>query len=615
MSARGHRRARCATAGFVIALLVAGVPAPSGAPPVLFTVTTTADAPDAVPGDGLCATAAAACTLRAALAEAATIALGAEITVPAGHYVVAAALEVAAGAVTIRGASRATTVLDADEQGRVFDVGGGAALVLADLTMTNGSTTEEGGAIRAFDAALTLDGVAVSTSATDGYGGGVFTAGSTVTILGSSFEQDTALEGGAVAVMGGDLTIADSTFTGCLATDAGGAVAAFGAATVTITDSVFTGNTAEHSGGALFLAGATAPGTVTVTGSTFADNQSFGGSGGAIAADGLVSPGIDGTLAVSGCTFTGNVADRTGGALAASLPITSDGNTFMDNAAPDDPDLALPVAADVCKAVGICNGFVINAFRCYQAKPAAGTAFAPIRGVRLADAAADVVVDLTKPRLLCAAADAGGDGLRDGATHLEGYVFKPLKGQPKIAKAAGLAITTPIGGLVLDTAKSDLMLTPTAMHPTIAPTLVYNQVDRFRCAVAKLAKGQPKLAKDLQLTVTDALTGLPRRVALKKVARLCAPVGEDGGAAKHADHLVCFQVSASKGRCADDAPVNPGGGCKKETECGGTKGTTGFCTPQGKLAKLPGIFVANDLADGRLDAAKEDLLCLPARRQ
>ena len=76
-------------AGFATMLLLAGFPAPSGAPPVIFTVTTTVDAPDAAPGDGLCATAAAACSLRAALAEAATTGVTAEITVPAGHYVVA----------------------------------------------------------------------------------------------------------------------------------------------------------------------------------------------------------------------------------------------------------------------------------------------------------------------------------------------------------------------------------------------------------------------------------------------------------------------------------------------------------------------------------------------
>ena len=55
--------------GSLLAVLAAAV-APQVAHAVLFAVTYTADLVDAAPGDGVCSTAAATCTLRAAIQEA-----------------------------------------------------------------------------------------------------------------------------------------------------------------------------------------------------------------------------------------------------------------------------------------------------------------------------------------------------------------------------------------------------------------------------------------------------------------------------------------------------------------------------------------------------------------
>ncbi len=615
----GRRSSRVALGSFAsavasAAILLVAVTATSVTPLVTFTVNSVADAPDAVPGNQICATAVAECTLRAAIEESAAIGVPSEIDVPAGHYLLAAPFEIAGAGVTIRGADRATTIIDAAGGGRAFDILGGTVLGLEKLTVANGSSTEEGGAIRAVDSALSLDTVAVSTSATDGYGGGVFASGSFLTITGSLFDHDTGLEGGAVAVMGGDLTITGSTFTGCLAADAGGAIAVFAPHTLSIASSTFTGNTAEHSGGAVFLAGAAGTFAYSIAGSTFTSNQSFGGAGGAIAADGLVSPGTNGALVVSDNTFTGNQADREGGAIAAASAITSTGNTFTDNHAPENPDVATPVPSDLCRDVGVCIS-AIDSFRCYQAKPAAGAPkFVPLLGVRLADAFGDVRVDLKQPVLLCAPADTAGDGVLDTATHLEAYAIKPEKGQAKQVPQTALTLRSQVGTFVVDAAKADQLLLPTAADPATSPNLTVNQVDRFTCHKAKLSKGQPKLAKDVQLTVVDQIMNQPERVVLKKLVRLCGPVGDNGDDTKHADYLLCFQVSATKGRCDLTALVNAGGGCKKETDCGGTKGTTALCKTQAKFAKVPGLHVVNDLDAGSLDAAKDGVLCLPAHR-
>lgn len=255
----------------------------------------------------------------------------------------------------------------------------------------------------------------------------------------------------------------------------------------------------------------------------------------------------------------------------------------------------------------------IDTFRCYQAKPAAGSSkFLPIAGVRVKGAFDDVLVNLTKPAQLCVPADTSADGLVDPETHLEAYALKLQKGQPKPAARAGVSVLTQIGALVVDTAKPAQVLLPTAEDPTSSPHLSVNEVDRFLCYAAKLAKGQPKLPKDLQITVADAFTTPPKRLTVKKVVRLCTPVGVDGGPTKHDARLLCVQVAPTKGRCADAAPLNAGGGCKKEVDCGGTKGATTFCAVQPKFAKRTGRNVANDLDAGTLDATKEDVVCLPA---
>ncbi|MFN8545266.1 MAG: hypothetical protein U0807_13815 [Candidatus Binatia bacterium] len=341
--------------GLAAVLLSRGAAVSDAPPAVSFVVDAADDVSDAAPGDGACATAAATCTLRAAIEEAVAGGGASTIELPAGQYVLGTALDVAGGTVTVRGAGRATTIVDGASGTRVLEVRGGAGLVLQGLTITNGAAAQEGGAIGAYDATLDLDAVTVSTSAADGYGGGLFAAGSIVTITASTFDHDTGLEGGAVAVMGGDLTITGSAFTGCLAPDAGGAIAAFAPRSLSITDSTFTGNTAEHSGGAIWVAGAAGTGRYGITGSTFAGNTSFGGFGGALATDGLVAPGTNGDLTITNSTFDDNQADRAGGAIATVAPLTSTGNTFRSNHAPESPDVSTPVPFDLCAVPNGCD--------------------------------------------------------------------------------------------------------------------------------------------------------------------------------------------------------------------------------------------------------------------
>jgi len=77
-----------AASGVGAAALGALLLVPYGAGAATFTVNTTASAPDALPGDGVCATTlpGAPCTLRAAVEESNASPGADAITVPAGTY-------------------------------------------------------------------------------------------------------------------------------------------------------------------------------------------------------------------------------------------------------------------------------------------------------------------------------------------------------------------------------------------------------------------------------------------------------------------------------------------------------------------------------------------------
>lgn len=118
------------------------------APVITFTVDTTVDAPDATPGDGLCATAEGACSLRAAIMEANDLADPQVVSLPAGHYTLVAAdaddedearvgdLDVL-DELTITGAGADVTTIDGNDAETPFT--NFSALALVGVTITGGA--------------------------------------------------------------------------------------------------------------------------------------------------------------------------------------------------------------------------------------------------------------------------------------------------------------------------------------------------------------------------------------------------------------------------------------------------------------------------------------------
>ncbi|GIU83748.1 MAG: hypothetical protein KatS3mg008_0523 [Acidimicrobiales bacterium] len=311
-------------------------------PAATFTVTATADALDADPGDGSCATAGGECTLRAAIQEANALSGEDEIVLPAGVFAITRAgrgedaastgdLDVTSR-MTIRGAGRGSTVVDGNSLDRVFHVASVGNLTLRGLTVREGRTlastgTPNGGGI--LGGQVTLENVELVDNVAEidtPVSGGMFGGGAQATTMvvrdslirrnrvlattdssggpmrggglsavtlqveNSSIEENSVDTAGTAQAFGGgifalDLSMADSTVRG---NEIRGTLVSGGgvyADDPVISTSLFHANTATGTSWSLGGAVAFARGEGSVRDSTFTSNEATGvpfGLGGAI---------------------------------------------------------------------------------------------------------------------------------------------------------------------------------------------------------------------------------------------------------------------------------------------------------------------------------------------
>jgi CSLREA domain-containing protein len=276
------------------ALALAGTlaaPRPAAAADHTFTVDTTADGVDDNPGNGVCHTAAGACTLRAAVMESNHTSSGTvEIVVPANAnpYVLSILPtgmdDETSGdlnidrVVTITGGGAQHTIIDGNGTDRVFNVlisvGVPGDVSFSGITVRNGSVTVGGGGLYIFNKyyPVFLERCAITGNAA-GSGGGVYA------------DTDTVLD--------------RSTVSGNHATAGpGGGVLAY---SITIADSTISGNTASSGGGGIFL-GSTSTGTVFYSTIDENDGGSIGPNGGG---GGIYTTSTD--VQVIGSVLWGNV--------------------------------------------------------------------------------------------------------------------------------------------------------------------------------------------------------------------------------------------------------------------------------------------------------------------
>jgi hypothetical protein len=206
----------------------------------VFVVNSTADLPVAKLGEHVCVTAAATCTLRAAVQEAdVDVTTPNTIIVPPGDYRLtippvpeagfagpsdasSGDLGIPDGSLTIIGAGAGRTIVDGNQLDRVFSIGIPATVSISDMTITGGDATG-GGTSKEIDmgggvyntGTLRLDRVAVVGNHADG-GGGIFSIpGSYITISNSLIAHNTAYEAGGIRFDGGgeliNSTVTDNT--------------------------------------------------------------------------------------------------------------------------------------------------------------------------------------------------------------------------------------------------------------------------------------------------------------------------------------------------------------------------------------------------------------------
>jgi hypothetical protein len=149
-----------------------------------FTVDANGDGVDAQPGDGMCATAAGACTLRAAVQEANALPGADTITLPAATYTLSIPGANEDGAATgdldvsdtlsIIGPSTGRATIAANRMDRVFDVLPGVSLLLTRVTLADGNLLSDNGAGVRNQGTLQLDTVSITRCvAADGDGAGI----------------------------------------------------------------------------------------------------------------------------------------------------------------------------------------------------------------------------------------------------------------------------------------------------------------------------------------------------------------------------------------------------------------------------------------------------------
>src|SRR5437870_652478 len=281
---------------FVLASLLLAV-APAAA--ATFTVNDdTADAVDAAPGDGSCATAGGTCTLRAAIQEANAHSGPDTIMVPAGTYlltILGRGEDMAATGdlditddLTIIGAGADRTIVDGNGIDRIFDIElptSRAAIVvaIAALTIQNGNSgpgaLADGGGLYN-SGTLTLRNVVVANNTTAAASGGGITNINDITLT------DCVVSGNTTATYGGGIdnfgtaTLENVTVSGNMSGLGGGIANDDASAVAALTNVTIPNNSASPgSGGGFYNLGAATLRYVIVANSPSGDNCAGGTSG------------------------------------------------------------------------------------------------------------------------------------------------------------------------------------------------------------------------------------------------------------------------------------------------------------------------------------------------
>lgn len=312
-----------------------------------YFVNTTDDTPDANPGDGVAQDASGKTSLRAAIMESNASVNEQTIILPSGRYqLTRTGANEDAGAVgdldisesvRIFGYGSGSTTIDGLSADRIIDIQTGASVVLSNLSIEHGQTTgggvsANGGAIRIIDGNLTLAQSKISNSKASGDGGGIFASSSNptneITLNGTHIEGNQAPNGGGVYVTGGRFAMTNgSSVTSNSANALGGGIYLNDTAGV-IQNAIIKNNTTEFygtGGGIVFDGVETTPITSTINNTVITENM-------AGTAGGIYNTGAD--VRITASRIDSNTAsDLGGGGILNQRLMTIQGSLIEQNQA------------------------------------------------------------------------------------------------------------------------------------------------------------------------------------------------------------------------------------------------------------------------------------------
>lgn len=226
--------------------------------------------------------------------------------------------------VTIGGPGQERLTIDAKRNSRLFDITAGV-VTISGLTLTNGQTTGDGGAIRSLGRVI-LDRSVVSGNIAGGSGGAIYSRIPVIVTNSTISNNQASGSGGGIFVS--NLTnyfvsVTSSTISGNTCGGSGGGLyAAWGG---TFTDSRITDNTASGIGGGFRVRSHAA-----LTGSLISGNKAANYGGGFAVTNYRHGGGVE----LTNCTISGNSTDGDGGGFFATYAKLTNcvvnGNTAMN---------------------------------------------------------------------------------------------------------------------------------------------------------------------------------------------------------------------------------------------------------------------------------------------
>ena len=192
-----------------------------------------------------------------------------------GTITLASALPALTKSMTITGPGLSSLTISGNNLYRVFSINTGFTVSITDLTILNGKAT----------------GTYPAT-----YGGGIYNAGSTLTVNNCTFNGCVATGIGAGIFTQGTTTVTNCSFVSNTNSNASGIFASGGSTTITVGNCTFSGGTGTAYSGNM-------PGTIY--------NCTFNGNTGTKA--GAINVGVSGSFAILSSTISGNTATDTAG--------------------------------------------------------------------------------------------------------------------------------------------------------------------------------------------------------------------------------------------------------------------------------------------------------------